>query len=197
MDDCVFRFRLERDGDPVPRTSEYSWSLDGDGQPLDNTPFMEALIEGGWPVPSAPVNRSDGKWQFTGQVVAAAGVLGYTQTEPDGSRRRHSNPARILFEICRFQESVGGGFATAAAPPTWTYQMKLWPEGRDYSAVLPISHALTPGEADRFLVTIAADESSLHHFNLSLGYLGGGRVDCGPVALELFVPTERWLFEPH
>lgn len=42
MDNCVFHFHLERDADPVPRTSEYSWSLDGDGQPLDDTPFIEA-----------------------------------------------------------------------------------------------------------------------------------------------------------
>ena len=116
MDDCVFRFHLERDADPVPHTSEYSWSLDGNGQPLDDTPFIEALIEGGWPAPSAPVNRWDGEWRFTGQVVAAVGVLGYTQTELDGSRSRHGNPARVLFEIYRFQESLGSGFATCSRP---------------------------------------------------------------------------------
>jgi hypothetical protein len=208
MEDCVFRFHLERPDDSTPLTSEFTWPLDGNGEPIDGGPFIEALAEAGvhisragdrrrrlldippdnqiWAVP--PYDTS-GLGPFTTAKAVASGVLEYTQTELDGSRTRQRNPVIMLFV---FGESPVG----APVPPSWTYQVKLQPEGRNYSVTAPISQALAPGEADRFLFKIAADRSSLHHFNLTLGYHGTAQLGCEPVTLELFVPAEyEWLQE--
>jgi hypothetical protein len=47
MEDCVFRFHLERPDDPAPLTADISWPLAGDGQPADLEPFITALAEAG------------------------------------------------------------------------------------------------------------------------------------------------------
>jgi hypothetical protein len=116
-------------------------------------------------------------------MAVVAGILEYSQTDPDGACTRHSNPLRALV-------SFGESGAGAPVPPSYTYRARLRADGRDYRVSVPISQALAAGEADRFLLTIAADRSSVHDLTLALLYNDGERLDCGAVGLELFISTE-------
>ena len=78
----------------------------------------------------------------------------------------------------------------APRPPSWTYQVKLRTQGHDYHKAVPIPQALIAGETDRFLFTIAAEQSSQHDFTLTLLYNGTKGLSCGPVTLDLFIPTD-------
>jgi hypothetical protein len=193
LEDCVFRFRLTRGDEPVPCTGEYSQPLSSSGGLVDEEPFIAALREGGWGVAPPPADPDDYSYRrFSGPAAVASGVLEYSQTELDGSRSRRANPVTMRFV---FGESPLG----APMPPSWTYQVKLRPDGRDYTVTVPVSQVLAAGEADRFLFKVAADRSSLHQFDLILGYLGG-ELEPVPVTLELFVPVEyewikRWMSE--
>ena len=75
-------------------------------------------------------------------------------------------------------------------PPSWTYEVKLRTQGHDYHVAVPISQALAVGEADRFLITIAAEQSSQHDFTLTLLYNDTEAINCGSIILKLFIPTD-------
>lgn len=193
MEDCLLRFHLERPDDPSPLTADRSWPLDGDGQPADNEPLRDALAEAGVDLQAlgideygvfrcrAPTEEVLGP--FKSRWAAVVGDLEYTQTEPDESRtrQRHAFRGLIIFG------PIPGG---ARAPATAEYKIRLRPDGTDYQVATQISHALGAGETDRFLFAFAAERSSLHDFSVNLLYNDSERLDCGAVALELFISRD-------
>jgi hypothetical protein len=66
--------------------------------------------------------------------------------------------------------------------------VKLDVEGRNYEKRIPVSHALEPSEADRFLIVVNVDRSSHHRFRLRLGLTGGEELSSGEIDLEAIVP---------
>lgn len=195
MEDCSLRFHLEQPEDPSPLTADRFLRLDGDGQPIDSEPLREALAEAGVDLQALGIDGRN-RWichrppppellgPFKSGWAAVIGDLEYTQTEPDGSRTRQRHGFRSLII---FVGAVPGG---AAAPATAEYKIRLRPDAKDYQVVAQISHSLGAGETDRFVFAFAAERSSLHDFSVNLLYNDGERLDCGLVALELFVPRD-------
>jgi hypothetical protein len=117
---------------------------------------------------------------FADGLAVLRGSLAYTQLEFDGTQTRRSNPFRSYV-------SFDGPLAGAPMPPSWTYNVRLRPDGRSYEVGVQISQVIKAGEADRFVLTVAADRSSLHDFGLKLVYNDGATIISEPIRLELFV----------
>lgn len=107
-----------------------------------------------------------------------AGVLDYDETSRDGSIIHRSVSVFAVLDFARY------GFG-AAAPASNEYHIKLDVDGYDYVRTLQISHALRAGEADRFLIQVAADQSSFHDLTFALRFNNDEVVEA-PVHLELF-----------
>lgn len=193
MGDCVLRFHLERPDVHASVTGEFAWPFDGEGFFEDTGPLIAALTEAGVDVPNLPeadalyYGLSDVQHRalgpFTTGEAVISGILEYTQTELDGTRTRRRNPVTIPLVLG--PKGVG-----APIPPSWSYQVRLRAEGRDYTVKRDISQALAPGEADRFLFAIAAPKASVHDFDLTLLYNSTERLDCADVTLEFFLSTD-------
>jgi hypothetical protein len=187
MDDCVLRFHLAHPDGGRPLTTERVWPLNGDGGYTDQTPLDEALAEAEVDI-AVVKNRYDmgrsmrrALGPFTSGEVAVVGTLEYTQTEPDGSRSRHVHPYRgsIVFTVPPLD--------APRSATTAKYQVRLRTDADDYMLATQISQSLAPGETGCLTVTFAAERSSLHDFTVVLRYNGAERLDCGAVALELFL----------
>jgi hypothetical protein len=107
-----------------------------------------------------------------------AGVLEYDETSRDGSITHRSVSVFAALDFARY------GFG-AGAPPSNEYHIKLAVEQDDYVRKLQISHALKPGEVDRFLIQVAADRSSIHDLTFALRFNDDEVIEA-PVHLELF-----------
>ncbi|MEU5726070.1 hypothetical protein ABZ783_30180 [Micromonospora sp. NPDC047738] len=114
--------------------------------------------------------------------VELAGTLQYDQAEIDGSHTRRTNAIRSAISL---NEPLAG----APLPPSHEYLVQLRSDGKNYIETLPVSHSLAPGESDRFLISIAADRSSVHELSLQLRYNDDRVVASGPINLTLFRST--------
>jgi hypothetical protein len=203
--EAQFRVRRSRiDRRPVPVIHGAAYTGDGTGWrsdfPLENVgwgpmgdcvlrfhlerPDVHASVTGEFDWPSG----GEGFFQDTGPLIAALTEAGVDvpnlpDTELDGTRTRRRNPVTIPLVL------GPKGFG-APIPPSWSYQVRLRAEGRDYTVKRDISQALAPGEADRFLFAIAAPKASVHDFDLTLLYNSIERLDCVDVTLELFLSTD-------
>lgn len=78
--------------------------------------------------------------------------------------------------------------------PETGYQLELRSGGGPYETECPVSQFIQPGEADRFLIRIAAPQTSSHRFRLHLEYDDGGGAPkrlSGPwIDASLFVENE-------
>jgi hypothetical protein len=119
---------------------------------------------------------------FADGSATIRGMLEYTQTEIHGSRSRHENP---FVSIIHFNGPTPG----AAMPPSSEYQVHFRFSGTKYSVAKNISHVIADGEADRFLLSIAADRSSMHKFILELVYNDRAVLKSDPISLLLFLST--------
>lgn len=108
-----------------------------------------------------------------------AGVLEYDETAEDGQIDHRTVTTFAALDFARH-----GGYG-AVAPPSNEYHVKLDVDGADYVRTLQISHALKPGETDRFLIQVAADQSSFHDLTFALRFNEDEVVEA-PVRLELF-----------
>jgi hypothetical protein len=107
-----------------------------------------------------------------------AGVLEYDESSIDGDVTHRSVTVFALLDFA--QHGYG-----AAAPPSNEYHVKLDVEGTDYVRSLQISHALKAGEADRFLIQVAAEKSSFHDLTFALRFNNDEVVEA-LVQLEVF-----------
>jgi hypothetical protein len=84
-------------------------------------------------------------------------------------------------------------FAGASMPPSAAYHAKLEFDKTNYRVVIPISHSLQRGEADRFTLQLLADRSSSHSMVVSV-YSSLLQVAKSPVELQLFKPRSWYRF---
>jgi hypothetical protein len=120
--------------------------------------------------------------RFMNGDAVMRGTLEFSQKEPNGLQSRQVTPFVARVEFGRPRRG-------APLPPSWTYNVKLRSEGRDYKVIKPISQTLKSGESDRFLLSLSADRSSFHEFSIELVYNDGAMLTSKPVNLELFVST--------
>jgi hypothetical protein len=72
--------------------------------------------------------------------------------------------------------------------PSYQYDVALEINKRNYTAQVPLSHVLKPGEADRFNIRVSAQKSSFHKFRVKLVH-NGGEIVSPPIDLQVFIPT--------
>ena len=73
-----------------------------------------------------------------------------------------------------------------------SYDLKLENEGEDYKKLFPISMSLEPKEAERFLLTLAADKTSSHKFSISLDNINEINLNSEMKFLNIFVPRTSY-----
>lgn len=97
--------------------------------------------------------------KFKDSRVVMIGEIDYVQA--DGP---HGN-VKFMAEIILGDRGPG-----APAPPSMEYNVKFDVERKGYRVQVPIANALKPGDYDRFTFRIAAQQSSVHTFQLKLRY---------------------------
>ncbi len=111
----------------------------------------------------------------------AAGVLSFSGNTHDNNKEVITTPF-IAYIPISFPE-LG-----AAEPPTMSYDVLLGLNKNNYEIVVPISHSLKPGEADRFLLRLGALKSSVHRFRAKVIYNDGRELNSKPIRISLMIP---------
>jgi hypothetical protein len=157
-------------------------------------PFVAAL----WAAGLRPDNGRyrklgmDGErtWQMRpiGSRAIMVGTVSYVEADADGmeAMRSHRFRAPVSFAFYRPGDEPTGAYM----PPSATYDVLLRAAGLGYSVDVPVSHRLVPGEADRFLVALSAQDCSTHDFRVVLLW-NSGSADCGEVRLETWKYDSR------
>jgi hypothetical protein len=84
----------------------------------------------------------------------------------------------------------------APSPPTFQYQLKLDVDRENYTAEVPLSQSISPGDTDRFTVVVGNEKSALHSFRISFRFIDGLELCSEPIFLRTFVPRsarETWM----
>jgi hypothetical protein len=132
------------------------------------------------------------------------GEVNYVETNYEGHKFRRTNQLKHLVNLdprIDIYEEDPTGYAF----PSFEYSIgfenqeenynkvnyKFATHKDNYQVVLPeISHSLTPGEADRFLVYIEVEKSSIHDFDIILMYNNSEQLKSQDIKLELFRPVQ-------
>ncbi|MCD0448915.1 hypothetical protein LO762_06885 [Actinocorallia sp. API 0066] len=177
MEEGVLRFHLETPEGAV-LGGERTCALDADGHPADLKPLHAAVCQLG------PEAREG--------TIHVAGTLEYTQTEPDGSRTRHTHPYRGVIVF-------GAPPVGAPLPPAAPCQVLLRADGAGYTETVAAPRVVPPGGSARFTFTVGAPRSSLHNLSVALRTEDNRTVPCGDLSLELFCSRAdaRTLFCAH
>jgi hypothetical protein len=143
---------------------------------------------------------------FQNGKAIIVGELNYVETNYEGHKIQRTNQLKHLVYLhirTPLYEILQG--QTGSADPSSEYSIGFENQEENYSkvtykfathkdnyqAVLPeISHSLTPGEADRFLVYIEVERSSIHDFDIVLMYNNSEQLKSQDIKLELFRPVQ-------
>ena len=141
------------------------------------------------------------------------GELNYVETNYEGHKIQRTNQLKHLVNLTKkialYERFLYGKPPSsrlgAPAPPSSEYSIgfenqeenynkvnyKFATHKDNYQVVLPeISYSLTPGEADRFLVYIEVEKSSIHEFDIILMYNNSEQLKSQDIKLELFRPFQ-------
>ena len=140
------------------------------------------------------------------------GELNYVETNYEGYRFQRTNQLKHLVNLTKktplyekFLYREPSRASAPPAPPSSEYSIgfenqeenynkvnyKFATHKDNYQVVLPeISYSLTPGEADRFLVYIEVEKSSIHDFDIILIYNNSEQLESQDIKLELFRPVQ-------
>jgi hypothetical protein len=121
-----------------------------------------------------------------GERVVVRGTLAYSFEGTDSAVQGVSDG--FQFSISNIPPSPGP--IGSQLSPSYAYSVALESSGRNYLAASRVSHALAPGEYDRFVVTIAAPISSFHSFVVKLKYNQSEFLELGSFDLHFYLP--RW-----
>jgi hypothetical protein len=116
---------------------------------------------------------------FDFRKLRVFGEIGYRGME--GARRKvrfHTQVAERAHEMLRCLLSVG-----------YRYHALLHDELACYSVRVPISQVIKPGEADRFVIQVAAPRASIHRFRLRLIYNNTEEWLSAPIELTVWTPN--------
>jgi len=104
-------------------------------------------------------------------------------TDHDGSRQTTS--VKVDFPKVFFVADDEGG---AGGPASGQYDILLETVGDNYVRPFSYKRTLAPGENDRFVVTLASNESSYQEFRVRLVTTDGREIDSPPCLLHFLVP---------
>lgn len=191
MTDFVLRFRLAPAEDAAPVGPPFEARFTRRHQGGDMRPYFaaagvdielwEALSRGH----HRPEDYAERAARALGPFRGGTAVLTGEMTYRGGDGEERTNPILVYFHVDpRYETPLTGALGSSGE-----YQAVLRADAHDYEVSVPISHSLTPGEADRFLIRLAAERSSLHDLTLALRYDGDQELTSAPVSLDLFVPS--------
>jgi hypothetical protein len=151
---------------------------------------------------------------FQNGKAIIVGELNYVETNHEGHKIQRTNQLKYLVNLTKktplyekflYREPPEHKIPESPAHPSSEYSIgfenqeenynkvnyKFATHKDNYQVVLPeISHSLTPGEADRFLVYIEVEKSSIHYFDIILMYNNSEQLKSQDIKLELFRPFQ-------
>ena len=142
---------------------------------------------------------------FQNGKAIIVGELNYVETNYEGHKIQRTNQLKHVVNVHTRTPLIEEEGQTAPADPSSRYiigfenqeenynkvNYKFATHKDNYQVVLPeISHSLTPGEADRFLVYIEVERSSIHDFDIILMYNNSEQLKSQDIKLELFRPVQ-------
>jgi hypothetical protein len=200
--DYVLRFSLEHPSRPGALTSEYAWRFKETVLRGRDHPLMRALVEAGARArmldETPELSPHNHVWElgpFGESQAVMTGTVEYTETDPDDMEIPRCHQFRALIDL-KVGRKRDGLFQASVMPPSERYTAHvLKKRGDDYVIEVPVSHVLAAGEADRLLVTLRAEEFSVHDFDVTL-LCDSGEVACGSVRLETFKTNESYERRP-
>ena len=114
--------------------------------------------------------------RFVGEMTVA-------WTDHGGTKQ--TTKVKVDFTKSFFTSGDEGG---AGGPSSGRYDILLETDGSDYVRPFPYKRALEPGANDRFVLTIASNESSLQNFRVRLVTTDGREIISPPCRLQFLVP---------
>ena len=145
---------------------------------------------------------------FENGKAIIVGELNYVEKNYEGHKFQRTNQLKHFVDLTKntplTQKKVNDELG-APIPPSFEYSIgfenqeenynkvnyKFATHKDNYQVVLPeISYSLTPGEADRFLVYIEVEKSSIHDFDIILMYNNSEQLKSQDIKLELFRPVQ-------
>jgi hypothetical protein len=122
--------------------------------------------------------------QFQDEVGTLAGEISFAIAD-GGDRKRRVKFIAPVYLANQNRKSI-------PRPPSFTYDTDFETQQARYQRRVQISHALQPGEADRFTVKVAVAQSSFHRFRATLRDVTG-KLDLQSSQIEMksFVPRSR------
>jgi pimeloyl-ACP methyl ester carboxylesterase len=129
-----------------------------------------------------PKLETNEAWKsFPDGYAVVAGVLEFTGESEHGNPKSYCLPfrARVFLFNVRYDLPM---------PPSYQYNVELRSDGVNYVVDLPLSQSLRIGEADRFTIRVACDQSAKHEFQLVWKFVGGYELVGPTVSLNHFVP---------
>jgi hypothetical protein len=111
-------------------------------------------------------------------LVCAFGSLSYTIPAK-------KTPKKFKFRtlVSRFNPGPG-----APAPPTAEYDLFLEAGKKGYTASLPVSQKLEPGEVDHFLINVSTDKSASFKLSYKFKEVSGFELGENKLNLSIFIP---------
>lgn len=103
----------------------------------------------------------------------------------DHSGAKQTTKVKVDFPKSFFVSGDEGG---AGGPSSGRYDILLETDGSDYVRPFPYKRALEPGANDRFVLTIASNESSFQNFKVRLVTTDGREIISPPCRLQFLVP---------
>jgi len=147
---------------------------------------------------------------FQNGKAIIVGELNYVETNYEGHKIQRTNQLKHFVNLSIKTPPTDESYKNfkrygASAPPSSKYSIgfenqeeysyktrhRFATQEDNYQVFLHVSHSLTPGEADRFLVYLEVEKSSIHDFNIILMYNNSEQLKSEDIKLELFRPV-KW-----
>jgi hypothetical protein len=177
MNECRADFNLLVNG----LTGEQANLYFAQRERFDHTSLCESARSGDTYVDISKTALATDTTKFKDGIAWVAGILRYSFRDASG---------KVIGEGIPFLVSVqlkDGTHLGMPLGPSFSYDASLRSDGRDYVVSVPISQSLKPGEADRFLVRVSVDKSSIHDLSIILRY-NNKEVSVGDTEIKFLMP---------
>jgi len=128
-----------------------------------------------------PDLENDDAWApFPDGYAVVAGTLDF---EDEGGTA-YSVPFRVRVFLFQNRRDI-------PVPPSFTYDVMLQPQGKNYEVACQAVHSLKDGEPDRIRIRLGCTRSATHCFRIRWRVSGGRELVSGPIRLKHFLPSRR------
>jgi AIG2-like family len=117
---------------------------------------------------------------FPDGYAVLAGALDYA----DEASKSYSVPFRVRVFLFQMKRDI-------PMPPSYTYNVMLEPQGKNYEVACQAVHSLRDGEPDRIQIRLGCTRSSTHAFRIRWRLNGGRELVSGPIRVRHFIPSRR------